>query len=206
MRPAGRVERRRSGSTRSGSRITSSTPSRGTVPIRRRSRRWSRSRRSPASPPSPTGSGSERSSCAPPSGIPRCSRRQRRRSICSQAVDSISDSGPDGWRKSSRRSDTGSAHRGSGSRCWRRPSRCCKKLFGGEPVTHDGPTVTLREAVLAPGARPPAAPVGGREGRPAAPPTGGSSGGRMEHGVADLARGLRVEGVGRAGSLRGRGP
>jgi probable F420-dependent oxidoreductase len=39
-------------------------------------------------------------------------------------------------------------------------------LFGGEPVTHDGPTVTLRDAVLAPAPeRPPPLWVGGKGGR-----------------------------------------
>ena len=38
-------------------------------------------------------------------------------------------------------------------------------LFGGEPVTYDGPTVTLRDAVLAPAPeRPPAVWVGGKGG------------------------------------------
>jgi len=40
-----------------------------------------------------------------------------------------------------------------------------KKLFGGEPVTHEGPTVTLREAVLRPAPdRPPPLWVGGKGG------------------------------------------
>jgi probable F420-dependent oxidoreductase len=40
-----------------------------------------------------------------------------------------------------------------------------KKLFGGEAVTHDGPTVTLREAVLRPAPdRPPPLWVGGKGG------------------------------------------
>jgi probable F420-dependent oxidoreductase len=40
-----------------------------------------------------------------------------------------------------------------------------KQLFGGEAVTHDGPTVTLREAVLRPApARPPPLWVGGKGG------------------------------------------
>jgi len=40
-----------------------------------------------------------------------------------------------------------------------------KELFGGEPVTHDGPTVTLRDAVLRPAPdRPPALWVGGKGG------------------------------------------
>jgi probable F420-dependent oxidoreductase len=39
------------------------------------------------------------------------------------------------------------------------------RLFGGEPVTYDGPTVTLRDAVLAPAPeRPPAVWVGGKGG------------------------------------------
>jgi probable F420-dependent oxidoreductase len=39
-------------------------------------------------------------------------------------------------------------------------------LFGGEPVTYDGPTVTLRDAVLAPAPeRPPPLWVGGKGGR-----------------------------------------
>jgi probable F420-dependent oxidoreductase len=40
-----------------------------------------------------------------------------------------------------------------------------KKLFGGEPVTHDGPDLTLREAVLRPAPdRPPPLWVGGKGG------------------------------------------
>ena len=40
-----------------------------------------------------------------------------------------------------------------------------QRLFGGDPVTYDGPTVTLRDAVLAPAPeRPPAVWVGGKGG------------------------------------------
>jgi probable F420-dependent oxidoreductase len=40
-----------------------------------------------------------------------------------------------------------------------------KELFGGEPVTHDGPNVTLREAVLSPAPdRPPPLWLGGKGG------------------------------------------
>ena len=40
-----------------------------------------------------------------------------------------------------------------------------QRLFGGDPVTYDGPSVTLRDAVLAPAPeRPPAVWVGGKGG------------------------------------------
>ena len=81
-----------------------------------------------------------------------------------------------------------------------------KKLFGGEAVTHDGPTVTLREAVLRPAPdRPPPLWVGGKGGprllRLAARLADGWN---MVWRISPEAYASKVSDV--AGSVRGRGP
>ena len=100
----------------------------------------------------------------PPSGAPREDRP--RRSTCSPAAGWTSGSAPAGCRRSSTRSGSGSATVGERFDALEDSLDGAVGARSGDPVTYDGPTVTLaRRRCLAPAPeRPPAVWVGGKGG------------------------------------------